>query len=188
MLIIKFLKSKGINKIDKIIISHDDFDHNGAKDDLINNFPVKEIIDDSRINDIYIGDKLFVNLNVNDKRDNDGSIVLYGEYGGIRYLFSGDISSNKEKEIIDNYSDLKVDVLKVSHHGSSDSTSSEFLRHINPKVALIGAGKNNIYKHPSPEVIDLLNMYRIKYYITFNDGNILVYKSIISNKIIIKKE
>ena len=183
--IIPFLKSKGINEIDKIIISHDDFDHNGAKEELIKNFKVNEVNEDSLIDNIKIGDKKFINLNKTSDRDNDGSMVLYGEYGGINYLFSGDISSKVEEKIIASNKDLKVDVLKVSHHGSSTSTSYEFLTHINPKVALIGVGSNNLYKHPSSEVIDRLNKLFIKIYRTDIDGSILIYKSLISERIII---
>ena len=112
-------------------------------------------------------------------------MVLYGEYGGVNYLFSGDISSKVEEKIIASNKDLKVDVLKVSHHGSSTSTSYEFLTHINPKVALIGVGSNNLYKHPSSEVIDRLNKLFIKIYRTDIDGSILIYKSLISERIII---
>ena len=186
--IIPFLKEKGINEVEKIIISHDDFDHNGSKEELINNFNVLEVIEDSSIKEISIGDKKFINLNINENRDNDGSMVLYGEYGGLKYLFTGDISSEVERKIISENINLNVDILKVSHHGAKESSSEEFLKSINGKIAFIGVGKNNNYGHPSNEVISRLNKYGYKVYLSFKEGNIGFYKSLISEKIIIEKE
>lgn len=185
--IIPFLKSEGIKEIETIIITHDDYDHNGNKDNLLNGFKVNNVIEDSSIESVTIGDKNFVNLNVNENRDNDGSIVLYGEYGGVNYLFTGDISSKKEEEIINEYKNLSVDILKVSHHGSSSSTSENFLRHINAKIALIGVSKNNSYDHPSSEVISRLEKYKLIIYRTDIDGTIHIYKSLFNNGIIVEK-
>jgi len=186
--IIPFLKSKGINVIEKIVITHDDFDHNGSKDKLIEKFKVNEVIENSLINQISIGESKFINLNINDSRDNDGSIVLYGEYGGIKYLFSADISSKIERKIIDENKDLDVDVLKISHHGSKGSTSEEFLKATSPFIALIGVSKNNSYNHPSFEVIKRLDKFGVRKYLTSEDGTITIYKSLISEEIIIEKE
>lgn len=185
--IIPFLKSKGINEIDKIIISHDDFDHNGAKDELINNFKVNEVIETSLIDSVTISSSQFVNLNVSEGRDNDSSLVLYGEYGGIKYLFTGDISSKKEIEIVNKY-DIDVDVVKISHHGSKDSSCDEFLSEIDAKIALIGVSNNNSYKHPSKMVLDRLKKYGYYIFQTNKDGNVEIYKSLISGKIITRKD
>ena len=83
---------------------------------------------------------------------------------------------------------FKVDVLKVSHHGANTSTSEEFLSCIEAKVALIGVSKNNIYNHPSLEVIERLKRFNIYTYLTSEDKNVKVYKSLISERIIIEKE
>lgn len=182
--IIPFLKSKGINEIEKVIISHDDYDHCGALIELKNNFKINSIVDDSSVKEVYIDEEKFINLNISESRDNDGSIALYGRYGGIDYFLSGDISSVKEKEIIDKYN-INVDVLKVSHHGANGSSSEEFLKSISPQIALIGVGKNNIYKHPSEYVINRLKSLSIKIYRTDEDGNIEIYKSLFSDKIVI---
>ena len=169
------------------MISHDDFDHNGSKESLIRNFNVEEVIEDSFVKEIVVGDSIFVNVNQNEYRDNDGSIVLYGNYGGINYLFSGDISSNKEKEIINKH-ELSVDVLKISHHGANSSSSEEFLNKIHPLIGVIGVSKNNKYGHPSSEVIDRLESFNVKIYRTDNDNNIIIYKSLISERIIIERD
>ncbi len=185
--IIPFLKEKGINCIDNIIISHDDYDHNGAIESLKRNFKVENIVENSSFSSIMIGDKEFKNLNINDSRDNDGSVVLYGMWGEINYLFTGDISSEIEESIISK-NDLRVDVLKVSHHGSKDSTSEEFVKRIKPKIALIGVGKNNRYHHPHEETLEILSDFGVEIYRTDMCGNIVIYKSIFTNSLIIEKE
>jgi len=183
--IIPFLKKKGINRIENVIISHDDFDHNGALEELVSNFKVINIIDSSLIEEIKIGSSKFVNLNISEDRDNDGSIVLYGKYGGINYLFTGDISSEIEEKIIEN-NKLEVDVLKISHHGSKSSSSENFIKTLKPKVSLIGVGKNNIYKHPSEYVVDILKGVGSSIYRTDINGDITIYSG--KKKIVVIRE
>jgi competence protein ComEC len=98
--------------------------------------------------------------------------VLYGNIGGFNYLFTGDISKRIEKKIIDNFSSLDVDVLKVSHHGSKTSTSDEFISFITPYYAIISVGKNNIYKHPNEDVLSTLKKYNVTVYRTDTNGTI----------------
>ena len=185
--IIPFLKEKGINKIEKIIITHDDYDHNGALDVLQREFVVEEVVDNSMINSVNIGNTQFINLNISEERGNDGSLVLYGVWGELKYLFTGDISSDVENELLEK-NDLDVDILKVSHHGSNTSTSEQFIKNITPQIALIGVGKNNMYDHPSSSVIDTLEKYDVKIYRSDYHGNLEIYKSIFTNSIIIEKE
>lgn len=67
---------------------------------------------------------------------------------------------------------LKSMVLKVSHHGSKTSTNEEFLKSVNPKIALIGVGENNKFGHPNTEVIKRINKYGAKIYRTDKMGEI----------------
>ena len=69
---------------------------------------------------------------------------------------------------------LKSTVLKVSHHGSKTSTNEEFLKSVNPKIALIGVGENNKFGHPNTEVIKRINKYGVKIYRTDTDGEISI--------------
>lgn len=93
--------------------------------------------------------------------DNNSSLVLRLEYGDFSFLDMGDLEMESETEILDIYAgqDLKADVLKVAHHGSSSSSSSEFIRSVAPKVSLISAGINNRYGHPHTETIQTLNAF-----------------------------
>ncbi len=83
---------------------------------------------------------------------NRGSLVLSWEYGGIRGLFMGDLPSEEEEEI------LKLvepcDFLKVGHHGSSGSSSGEFLARAAPETALISCGLANRYGHPGKDAME----------------------------------
>lgn len=165
--IIPFLESKGINKIDKVIITHDDYDHNGALESLTKNFKVDEIINNSLIDEINIGNKIFKNLNISDKRDNDGSIVLLGEYAEYKIILMGDASKKVEKDIMNKVND--IDIIKIGHHGSNTSSDIEFLNNIKGKIAIISVGINNLYGHPSDET--LYNLNETNYYVLRTDEN-----------------
>ena len=82
---------------------------------------------------------------------NDASIVVMVSLGGVRMLFTGDISAKTEKELAEQY-ELRADILKVPHHGSKYSSSDIFLDAVEPKIALIGVGKNS-YGHPTREAL-----------------------------------
>lgn len=83
----------------------------------------------------------------------------------------GDASTTAEKEILDKYNLLEIDVLKVGHHGSKTSSGIEFINEINPKYSIISAGKNNRYGHPNKEVLN--NLEKSKIYRTDMDGSIM---------------
>lgn len=173
--IIPYLRYHGIKDIDIIVITHDDYDHNGALDSLISQYEVKEVITSNEIINVSVGKINLENINVfydefTDK--NDKSIVLFGNIGGLNYLFTGDISKGVEEKIITYYTDLDVDVLKVAHHGSKTSSSDEFIKHINPTYSIISVGANNFYGHPNDSVIDTLNKYESIIYRTDINGTI----------------
>ena len=78
----------------------------------------------------------------------------------------------KEKDILANYNLPQIDILKVGHHGSSTSSTEEFIKKINPKNSIISVGLNNYYGHPTEEVLNRLNNSNI--YMTKDLGNITV--------------
>ena len=89
--------------------------------------------------------------------ENDNSSVIYFKYNGYSLLLMGDAEINKEMDILDKYYIRDVDFLKVGHHGSSTSSSKEFITTINPRYSLISVGKNNSYGHPNKNVLDNLS-------------------------------
>ncbi len=89
------------------------------------------------------------------------------------FLFTGDAETSDENLVLFENNDLKADVLKVGHHGSSTSTSLDFLNSVDPSVAIISVGKNNSYGHPSQKVLSLLDESNIKTLRTDISGNII---------------
>ena len=192
---IPYLKSIGITKIDYLILSHGDFDHMGGSINLVNNFKVEKVIfncgpyNDLENELINILDKKKIKyyscikeLNIDRNKlyflqtkeydnENDNSNVIYTELNGYKFMFMGDAGVTTEKEIMNNYNLLDIDVLKVGHHGSKTSSSKEFINEINPKYSIISVGKNNRYGHPNKEVLD--NLKDSKLYRTDIDGSIM---------------
>ena len=152
--LVPYLNSQGIYKLDYVFISHDDFDHNGSYDSLSKQIKIDHTIttyqSQMKIGDVEI-EMLDDGISHDDK--NDDSLVIKAKINNLVYLFMGDASSEVEKELIKKYPELKADVLKVSHHGSSTGTCSEFLDVVRPKVALISCGKNNRYNHSNEDVL-----------------------------------
>lgn len=89
------------------------------------------------------------------------SIVAKMLYQDKSFLFAGDAGFETEKELIGQNFNLKSDVLKISHHGSKNSTSQEFLQEVAPEIAVISVGKNNQYSHPSSETLERLKNIKI---------------------------
>lgn len=125
------------------------------------------------------------------KNSNDTSIVSRLVFGQNSFLFTGDISSVAEKELIlrENscgpyrtessgtdcqFATLSSDVLKVAHHGSKTSSSEEFLKETSPEISVIQVGENN-YGHPHPEVLERLKNFGIRILRTDKNGNVKIF-------------
>ncbi|PEQ96690.1 DNA internalization-related competence protein ComEC/Rec2 [Bacillus sp. AFS006103] len=183
--VVPFLKGKGITKIDKLILTHGDMDHIGGTFSILKELEVKQILMPSVIapsdtelgitreaqkkkiavikvseGDRWVsGDNEFYILspekNFSGER-NSGSITFLAKLGGVRWFFGGDLDQEGEEKIIKKYPHLKIDVLKVGHHGSKTSSAEAFINQINPKAALISVGEKNRYGHPHSEVLERL--------------------------------
>jgi competence protein ComEC len=101
-----------------------------------------------------------------DDVDNNG-VVLKLSWGKVSFLFTADIREEVEFELIEQRANLKSTMLKVSHHGSKTSTTSQFLAAVDTEAAVISVGEDNPFGHPSPEVVERLinrlgedNVYR----------------------------
>ena len=105
---------------------------------------------------------------------NDYSVVLKLTYGMTSFLFTGDAEAVSEQEILAVKTDVKAEVLKVAHHGSSTSTSGPFLQAVSPEIAVISVGEGNSYGHPNPQVIAALTESKVEIYRTDLHGTIVV--------------
>ena len=194
------LDKLGIEDIDYLIGTHPHEDHIGGMDDIINNFNIGVIympdvihptnyytdvleaadknnvsimtpkigdnfdLSDALVNILYLDDDT-TNLN-------DDSIILKIIYGENSFLFMGDASKNVEEEIIND--DISADVLKVGHHGSSESSSVNFLNRVEGSYAVISVGADNKYGHPTKSVLNNLKKYGYSVYRTDKLGTIKI--------------
>lgn len=107
---------------------------------------------------------------------NDDSLVLRLRYGDRTLLLPGDAENGAEREILAENSaiTLRADILKAGHHGSKNSTMPDFLMAVSPRVAIISAGEDNAYGHPSPELLKRLEAAHVRVLRTDQDGAVHV--------------
>ncbi len=173
--LINYFKKKEVYKLDVVIITHHDFDHNGALNSLINYFPVKQVLTSYDEFPYKIGNLLFENFNIYNFSDsNDRSLVLMLNFYGNKFLFMGDASKDVEEVIMKDFN-VDADYIKLGHHGSKTSTGEKFIRAVSPKEAIISCGLNNYYGHPNKEVLDILEKEDIKIRRTDLEGTISYY-------------
>ena len=112
-------------------------------------------------------DEIFDNLN-------NYSAVLRFTYGNISFMLTGDAETEVEENILARETDITSNVLKCGHHGSSTSSSMDFLRAVNPAVAVISCGQDNKYGHPHHETLESLSERNCKILRTDTDGTVAV--------------
>ncbi len=192
-----YLYYRGIDTIDGVFLSHNHIDHTGSLQFMLKEFDIKEVfispyhpIEGELLEVIKETDTIITVINptekivrnnllfqvlhpIKDQHDeNDNSLIVYSEIGGKSWLFNGDASTHNELDLIKAFPELKTDILKVGHHGSNTSTDEKFLQKVKPEYALVSAGKNNVYGHPTPDVIERLHKHDIKVFRTDEDGAI----------------
>ena len=106
---------------------------------------------------------------------NDMSVVVKARYKETAFLFTGDLEKTGEQLLLSSGADLKADVLKVGHHGSSTSTSPDFLRAVDPRAAVISCGANNEFGHPHKEILSLLEDAGVRVLRTDLDGTVTIF-------------
>lgn len=104
--------------------------------------------------------------------ENDSSIVTVAKIGDIKFLLMGDAEKAAESRILADNINVECDVIKVGHHGSSTSSSEEFLNAAKPEYAVISVGEHNTYSHPSPDTLSTLEKVGAEIYRTDKSGNI----------------
>ena len=120
---------------------------------------------------------LFPDRSAADFESNTASIIAKLQYGEIGFMFTGDSPKQIEDYLVQTYGDsrLESEMLKLGHHGSDTSTSRPFLKATRPEIAVVSAGKNNRYGHPSEAVLDRLKEEEITVLDTASLGDITFY-------------
>ncbi len=195
--VIPYLKSRGVAKIDQLILTNTDKEHVGDLLEVTNAFHVGEILvskgsltqkefvaeleaSQTKVRSVTAGENLPIfgsQLEVLSPRQiGDGShsdsLLLYGKLLDKHFLFSGNLKEKGEKDLLKQYPDLEVDVLKVGQHGSKTSSNPAFLEKLNPEISLISVGKNNRAKLPHQETLTRLETIKSKIYRTDQNGAI----------------
>lgn len=177
--LIPYFRSKNIKKLDYVFITHLDYDHYGALNSLQLNFKIDNVVYNTDFKSSnsysYMIDELTIkNLNIYHVSDeeNDNSAVYYFEVKNKKVLIQGDAPIEIENKIITDNPDLKADIIKIGHHGSKTSSSLNYLKKVNPELAIISVGSNNSYSLPSKETLVVLNTLHINYKRTDYEGSI----------------
>ena len=201
--VVDYLKSQNVAKLDYLIGTHPDSDHIGGLDTVINNIKCDNILLSGKIsqtktfkdvltaienaNNTYnvpnVGDtfnlgsaKVSIIGPVKEYEDNNNnSIVVIVEYSGKKIAFMGDAEKESESDILQNGINVDVDVIKVGHHGSRSSSTREFLSAASPKYAIISCGMDNSYGHPHREALTILREMKVKLYRTDVQGTVIMY-------------
>ncbi len=108
---------------------------------------------------------------------NETSMVLALRYGAFDMLLAGDVEGEGETrltEVLEEYGQRNWEALKVAHHGSKNSSQTEFLEAAQPLCAIISAGQGNVYGHPHAETLDRLNRAGCKIYSTQESGAVMI--------------
>ncbi|MCL2434261.1 MAG: MBL fold metallo-hydrolase [Clostridia bacterium] len=184
--IIKHIKDAGFTTLNYVVATHPHADHIGGMAKVVEAFDVKNIympnvshttvsfeklLDAIDAKDLtiktakarnvllsndYIQIEFIAPISDEYKNLNNYSAVLLITFNNKRFLLMGDAEVESEAEILQNYSDIKADWIKIGHHGSVTATSDDFINAVNPSFAAICVGKGNNYKHPSELILERL--------------------------------
>ncbi|MGP3777949.1 MBL fold metallo-hydrolase [Halanaerobium saccharolyticum] len=201
--IINYLRDQNVKKLDYLISTHPHADHIGGLVDIIDSFEVGTVLDSGKVHtsktyENYLikidqeninfetpsrGDKFKIgeselhflhpeqNLEAYDL--NNSSLVFLLEFRQQNFLFTGDIEAEVERKLLAENPELKVDIIKVPHHGSKTSSFAGWIKSIQPETAVIQVGENH-YGHPAAEIIELYQSQGARVFRNDLNGNIVV--------------
>ena len=204
-LVISYLQQQGVEELEAVICTHAHEDHVGGLPSVLAVFPVKAVYAptktySSKVFDSFLkyvdqqrlevtipapGDKLTlggVDMTIvgpvkSYAETNDTSIVVLADYQDTRFLFTGDMETPAENDMLDYWGDRinwNVDVLKVGHHGSDTSSGYRFVYEADPEYAIVSVGTDNTYGHPNDSVLSRYADAGIPLFRTDELGHVIV--------------
>ena len=189
--VVAFLHNHGIRQLDYLVLTHSHMDHIREAGDVLGRVRTDVLVlnpyDDypvshTRVARLAAGTLLhchpFVFHVLGPLQDygspNNNSLVLQVNLSGTVFMFTGDMEMEAEHDLVDHYGiRLKSDVLKVAHHGSSTSTTTRFLEHVDPTVAIISLGFENRHRFPHDSVLASLAHHGVLVFRTDTMGTVL---------------
>ena len=200
-LVVSYLQKQGVQELEAVVCSHAHEDHVGGLPGVLAVFPTKAVYAPTRTYSskcfddfVYYVDQQGLTVTIPKPGDaltlgstaitvlgpvesyaetNNTSIVLMAQFGENKFLFTGDMETDAENDLLDAGANVKADVLKVGHHGSNTSTGYRFLYEADPSYAVISVGKDNSYGHPHDEPMSRLRDADVTTYRTDEMGTIL---------------
>ncbi|HET6276205.1 MAG TPA: ComEC/Rec2 family competence protein [Candidatus Cybelea sp.] len=105
---------------------------------------------------------------------NENSVAFTLRYGDFCMLFTGDAGAAAEQRFLVEGVDLRCEVLKVGHHGSSYSSTPAFIGAVHPRYAIISVGRHNLFGHPASSTLATLNRFGVRVYRTDENGAVTI--------------
>ena len=204
-LVVSYLEQQGVEELSAVVCTHAHEDHVGGLPSVLAVYPTAAVYAPTKTysskvfdNFVYYTDQQGLEITIPEPGDtmqlgeaditvlgpvqsyadpNHTSIVLRVEYGDTSFLFTGDMETGPENDMLDYWGDRiewKTDVLKVGHHGSNTSTSYRFLNEVDPDYGVISVGKDNSYDHPHEEPMSRLNQAGVVLFRTDELGTVVV--------------
>ncbi|PTM59535.1 DNA internalization-related competence protein ComEC/Rec2 [Desmospora activa] len=198
--VVRYLQYRGIRRIDEMVLSHGDADHIGGLRAVARRYPVERVIRNhhppqsdmeaelmellyARGAEVLVPQTgaewelepgirwqfLHPGETLGTEPNNDSVVFLLTAFQQ-RILLTGDIEEEAERQLLRQWDLPPLDLMKVAHHGSRTSTAEEWLEQTRPQMAVISAGRNNRYGHPSPEVVERLGNHGVQLWRTDRDG------------------
>jgi competence protein ComEC len=193
-----YLNAHGVNKLEKVIITHYHDDHYGGLEKLVQNNFVNKIIlprhqpcyrdvifsylKDKNVQVEYLSENFVIkddNIDLKvllpQKEDmiteNNNGAVLFGTIDNVRYAFMSDVEKEREKELVKKKELLNSEIIKVPHHGLDTSSTEVLIKTINPKIAVVTCDGR---ESPSAEVVKRYETAQIAIFRTDMHGNIVI--------------
>jgi competence protein ComEC len=202
--VVDFLRGRGVEDLEGIVVSNPDADHIGGFSDVLDAFEVETVYASGDPKGTLTYDTLLRSVREEGadvrtvragarmdwggvrvdviapapgplaSETNDNSVAILLTYGTARVLLAGDAEEKEEEYMANGPYAGPLTILKVSHHGSNTSTTPLFLSRFLPKVAVIQCGEDNPYGHPTPDTLARLGSAGVKVFRNDEDGDVIV--------------